>query len=85
VAGGGFPSLQLRKTDTVHTLGRIQLHHVHAGHIAGLDHPARAFGAVKACQQQPAWLVGHIVAQQVFFFVARVVKVTDQYFKAPGA
>jgi hypothetical protein len=30
-------------------------------------------------------LVGHVVAQQVFFFIAGIVEVADQHFEALGA
>ena len=80
----GLAGGQLREAHTVHPGIGVQIHHVHTGHIAGLDHSSRAFGAVKTGQQQTPWLVGHVVAQQVFFFIARIMGVADQYFKALG-
>ncbi|MOA05478.1 hypothetical protein D3C78_1250780 [compost metagenome] len=70
VFGRRFAGRQLREAHAIEPGGAVQLHHVHAGNVAGFDHPPRAFGAVEPGQQQAAWLIGHVVAQQVFFFIA---------------
>lgn len=79
-----FPGTQLRKPDAIHPGSAVQFHHVHARNVARLDHPSRTFRAIKPGQQKPARLVRHVIAQEVFFFVAGIVEVADQYFEALG-
>jgi hypothetical protein len=84
VPGRRFPRLELGKTNAVEPGAGVQFHHVHAGNVAGLDHPPGAFGAVETGQQQTPWLIGHVVAQQVFFLVTGIVIVADHHLETLG-
>lgn len=80
--GSGLAGAQLGEADAIEPGAGVQVHHVHAGNAAGLDHPPGALGALEAGQQQAARLVGQVVADQVLFLVARVVEVADQHLQA---
>ncbi len=83
--GRRFAGLELGEADAIEPRAGVQFHHVHAGNIAGLDHASGAFGAVETGQQQTTRLIGHVVAQQVFFFVPGIVVVADHHFETLGS
>ena len=68
----------LREADAVHARRAARLHHVHAGHAAGLDQGARLFAALEAGDDQARRAMRHLLAQQLLLLARVVMRDADE-------